>query len=469
MVVCLMQYANVRSTQYVLRYEKGDVDMKRNIIWLFCAIALLGCEAEENAELSDGGSNLQLLTPDCVRYVDPEVAAGGDALSWETAAVSVEDALVGLDEDEADACEVWVKGEADGESVATSGSATVYSGFNGTEKARMGSHKPVSFNDESELLLNEMGSNTYSGAGAYELESSILSTGFDNGDKLALADDNTFTPYSQTINDSLVVNGYVNIQRSSSPALYVSGKEALWSNGNYFSWGYGANWNRFTDPIGIGLFGTNDSPMGDLDIRDNGDASIYLYADRDNSNESDNAFMILSQDGNLVRSYVGLEGTYGHTVSGSHSNSLLLGSITDHPVQLFQNNMVVMTIDASGRVGIGDRTPAHKLSVSGTIQAREIIVENFTADFVFDDDYPLMSLEETEAYIDENGHLPNIANADSVENHGANIGETQTRLLQKIEELTLHLIEQNKRLKAQETEMEAMRHELTATRISYLK
>ncbi len=110
----------------------------------------------------------------------------------------------------------------------------------------------------------------------------------------------------------------------------------------------------------------------------------------------------------------------------------------------------------SGKVGIGTSTPAFKLDVSGTIRAtetikaNEILVTAGGADFVFDEDYQLKTLEEIEAYIQTYGRLPDIPSSSEVEANGVNLGEMQTKHLQKIEELTLYLIEQNKRIKVLE-------------------
>ena len=72
-------------------------------------------------------------------------------------------------------------------------------------------------------------------------------------------------------------------------------------------------------------------------------------------------------------------------------------------------------------------------------------VENF-ADFVFNDDYQLRPLSEVNAFIETNGHLPEIPSAAEVKENGMSLVEMQVKLLQKIEELTLYMIEQQKRI-----------------------
>ena len=103
----------------------------------------------------------------------------------------------------------------------------------------------------------------------------------------------------------------------------------------------------------------------------------------------------------------------------------------------------------SGGVGIGtNKVAGYKLSVEGKMRAREIEVNALTwADFVFADDYQLSSLYEVENYIKENNHLPNVPSEKEVAKDGINLGEMDAILLRKIEELTLYIIEQDKRIK----------------------
>lgn len=108
-----------------------------------------------------------------------------------------------------------------------------------------------------------------------------------------------------------------------------------------------------------------------------------------------------------------------------------------------------LTINNDGRVGIGTiDTGTHRLAVEGTLGAREVFVEpDGWSDFVFEKNYRLRPLEEVEEHIQEKGHLPEIPSAKEVEEEGIKVGEMNAKLLQKIEELTLYLIEQNKEIK----------------------
>ncbi|MDN3588109.1 hypothetical protein QWY86_15605 [Pedobacter aquatilis] len=98
-----------------------------------------------------------------------------------------------------------------------------------------------------------------------------------------------------------------------------------------------------------------------------------------------------------------------------------------------------------GNVGIGTTNPTEKLSVNGKIRAQEIKIEvNNWPDFVFEQDYKLLKLTELDKFIKINKHLPDIPPARTIGKDGLAIGEMNKILLQKVEELTIHLIEKDK-------------------------
>ena len=116
-----------------------------------------------------------------------------------------------------------------------------------------------------------------------------------------------------------------------------------------------------------------------------------------------------------------------------------------------------------GRVGIGTTNPQYPLSVNGTIQAKEVIVNTGWSDYVFGPDYRLKPLKEVAAYIHENHHLPDIPTEAEVQEKGIGLGETQSMLLAKVEELTLHMIaehERNDRVERQNHLLEDQNHEI---------
>ena len=122
-----------------------------------------------------------------------------------------------------------------------------------------------------------------------------------------------------------------------------------------------------------------------------------------------------------------------------------------------------MFVNGSGDFGIGTTAPDSKLSVKGTIHSQEVKVDLNGAvapDYVFEKDYPLTSLSDLKLYIDQNKHLPEVPSAKEMEENGINLKKMNLMLLKKIEELTLHLLDQNERIGAQEAETSALKSEL---------
>ena len=133
------------------------------------------------------------------------------------------------------------------------------------------------------------------------------------------------------------------------------------------------------------------------------------------------------------------------------------------------NNLV--RIEGNGNVGIGTNNPDQKLTVKGKIHAEEVIVDlNVPADYVFQKyytgksdlktDYVFPKLNEIETFVKENNHLPDMPSAKEIQENGLKIGEMNNLLLQKIEELTLLLIEQNKINQEQQEQLINLKEEI---------
>ncbi|MGZ4157724.1 MAG: hypothetical protein ACXVED_11305, partial [Bacteroidia bacterium] len=112
-----------------------------------------------------------------------------------------------------------------------------------------------------------------------------------------------------------------------------------------------------------------------------------------------------------------------------------------------------LLINNDGNVGIGVTdipNAAYKLTVCGAIHAKKLVIETGWCDFVFDKDYKLMTIAELSDYVKANKHLPNIPSAKDVETNGGDIGELVKLQMQKIEELSLYVIqlkEENEKIK----------------------
>jgi len=206
-----------------------------------------------------------------------------------------------------------------------------------------------------------------------------------------------------------------------------------------------AQTNTFPGTGNVGL-GTT-SPIQKLDIRGN----IYLR-NMTNVVGAGTSISFSSYDethlGPKIYSYLDY-------ANGSSSISrLVLSSYSGG----YQNEMTLI----GGKVGIGTMTPADKLSVNGNIRCQEVKVETANwPDFVFEKSYKLPSLEETDRFIKENGHLADIPPAAEIEKNGQKLGELNARLLQKIEELTLHLIEKDRELKVEKTRNDRQQEQLS--------
>jgi hypothetical protein len=142
------------------------------------------------------------------------------------------------------------------------------------------------------------------------------------------------------------------------------------------------------------------------------------------------------------------------------TNSGLLWTGPDFYRFRFQNTTGttdIMTLHTNGKIGVGTGTEALNgdflFYINGKMLSEEHTVKLKTdwPDYVFEEDYELMSIEALESFIKENRHLPDVPSAADVAENGVEMGATQAALLKQIEELTLRLIEMDKRIKQLES------------------
>jgi len=152
----------------------------------------------------------------------------------------------------------------------------------------------------------------------------------------------------------------------------------------------------------------------------------------------------------------------GRIKTGDSSNSggvvvngdatMFMGQYNAYAMGWYNGGSWRMTMDDTGKVGIGTTNPDQLLTVNGTIHSKEVKVDLAVAapDYVFEKDYKLPSLSEIKIYINHNKHLPEVPSAKDMEANGIQLGEMNMLLLKKIEELTLHVIQQNERIEKQD-------------------
>jgi hypothetical protein len=117
------------------------------------------------------------------------------------------------------------------------------------------------------------------------------------------------------------------------------------------------------------------------------------------------------------------------------------------PIAIGINNGSQLFLTSTGNVGIGTASPGtFKLAVEGNIGARDVMVTNVTPwpDYVLQPEYRLRPLSEVHEFIQAHHHLPDIPSEAEVKAQGVSVGEMQSKLLAKVEELTLHMIRQEK-------------------------
>jgi hypothetical protein len=229
--------------------------------------------------------------------------------------------------------------------------------------------------------------------------------------------------------------------------------------------------------VGIGGFSGPGLPLGRLDVIGTGTSS------------STNTFLLRNSVGDTLlrmrddgRMGIGYNGTsYGRTLNMGGTginfytaNEAAFGGAvfpTDTSLVIWSNsaaNNYLVLQPSWGNTGVGTYTPnakfhvngaqliggnsariaaGYQLSVDGKIMAEEVTVQNSTAwpDYVFASDYKLLPLNELEASINKNKHLPNIPSAAEVDKKGITLGEMNRKLMEKVEELTLYVIELNKK------------------------
>jgi hypothetical protein len=276
--------------------------------------------------------------------------------------------------------------------------------------------------------------------------------------------DNTATGYTALFSNTTAsyntADGYAALhQNTTGTGNTATGVQALFSNttGNYnTATGYGAldqniigNYNTTTgygalDQNIIGNYNTAEGYLAGKYIANGSTAdtgsssSVFIGANVKSLTASDNNEIVI-----------------GYNATGAGSNSVVLG-----------NSSITKTL-LQGNVLIGKTSQtntSYKLDVNGDVRANKVVVNTTGADFVFDSTYQLITLDSLNSYINVHHHLPDIPSARQMQQQGMSLGEAYTRLLQKMEEMTLRMIDMQKQINELKKENQLHNHSKTLSK-----
>lgn len=190
--------------------------------------------------------------------------------------------------------------------------------------------------------------------------------------------------------------------------------------------------------VGIGTL----SPSSLLHVKGSSSGQLSKF---ETTNSANSYINVTNASGSLNVGVASSGSTAGYGYLWSGSDNFMIGS--DGNPTLVINGM------ANGSVGIGHApVTGYKLAVGGKVIAERVTLKlqaNWP-DYVFEKSYALPTLDQVKTYIDENKHLPEVPSAKEIDEKGIDVGEINMVLLKKVEELTLYIIEQEKRIKALE-------------------
>ncbi|RFS18550.1 hypothetical protein [Emticicia sp. C21] len=272
-----------------------------------------------------------------------------------------------------------------------------------------------------------------------------------------------------TENMRITGTGNIGIRRSNPQStLEVARGEGINGTAAFFGTTHTSHFNYSTDENTYIRGGKANSNVIINDVF--GLGNVGIGTDRPSSNTKLHVHTVNDFYGLLHTNEAGLKmGTY----AGFHQG--YFGTFNNYPLALTVNSYPALTISTDQRFQFGAAgTPTgYKMSVDGKIICTDIttLPTSSWPDYVFKSGYQLKPLHEVENFIQANGHLPNIPKAEDMETKGVSLGHMSKLQMEKIEELTLYMIEMNKtltetnkRLKKVEEENKLLKQELIATK-----
>lgn len=259
----------------------------------------------------------------------------------------------------------------------------------------------------------------------------MFSSGYSNADRMFLAHSPTATDYGIQYRDSVeqfrfIGNGYHAFSVSIQSA---KGKAALGDEGIHNDYTFNLNTN--SESRGLNIKNTFNSV----------NATIGIYADA-SGNGSGNKFGGHFSAGSGSGNNVGIRAT----ASGGANNTAIVGWAFGPNAKAAHFDAGAVVVDDALLVGTDEKAFGYIMCVNGKIIGEEVRIQDMEdwPDFVFDPAYPLLPLEDLEKSIEQQHHLPGIPSAATVEAEGIDSGEMHRLTIQKVEELTLYVIDLNK-------------------------
>ena len=251
--------------------------------------------------------------------------------------------------------------------------------------------------------------------------------------------------YPLTGNTSNVAIGITPSSSTSAYKLYVKGDSKitgtlraneLYTTSNFYSEGnfkaYGTN-NSFEN--GLNVYGKNTQNR------------VGLFFGKKSESLSDG--MVITSTG---------ERNYSNLTFYANSYSFIGAYGNVNYMNLSNGKTNVLTdLEVSGKIKCQNELEVAEVLKANQIKAQDINVEmNNAADYVFDENYNLRSLSDVESYVKENKHLPGVPSAAEMAEKGMSMSQMSNLLLEKVEELTLHMIELEKENKALKNRVEML-------------